>query len=229
MKGKYLQVLLTVILPLIIILGVTLQVSTDSSFFNSQINNLEIINPGFVTIGTAKEISLEVTDYLKGDGKIDEELLGKRAAEHMRDVKNLRDVAIYILLILSSLFVIGIIILILLKKQEKLITISFWSGLIIIIFNLLVFIFSKNSFNIIWDKLHHVLFKNDLWILNPSTDPLVATFTLKFFINFIERIVLISSIIAVILLIIGTINKLITKKHAKIHPLEIDNPKKFQW
>ena len=112
MKGKYLQILLTVILPIIIILGTTLQVSTDSNFYDNQINNLEIINPNFVTIGIAEDISLEVSDFLKGDGDLDENLLGIKAAEHMGDVKTIRDITLYVVLILTLIFLIGTIFLI---------------------------------------------------------------------------------------------------------------------
>ncbi|MBT4577092.1 DUF1461 domain-containing protein [Candidatus Woesearchaeota archaeon] len=229
MKGKYLQILLTVILPIIIILGTTLQVSTDSNFYDNQINNLEIINPNFVTIGIAEDISLEVSDFLKGDGDLDENLLGIKAAEHMGDVKTIRDITLYVVLILTLIFLIGTILLIYSKNQERIIKTLFNGSLVVLIFNTLVFILSKTAFNSLWEKLHRVLFTNDLWILNPATDPLVATFTTQFFINFIERIIIISSIIAFVILIMMLSQKLSTRKKAKIHHLEIDKPKEYQW
>jgi uncharacterized membrane protein len=229
MKGKYLQILLTVILPIIIILGTTLQVSTDSNFYDGQINNLDIINPNFVTIGVAEDISLEVSDFLKGDGEINEDLLGIRAAEHMKDVKTIRDIALYSLLILALIFIIGTLLLIHIKKPERITKVLFNGSLIVLIFNTIIFILSKTTFNSIWGKLHQVLFTNDLWMLNPATDPLVATFTIKFFINFIERIVIISSTIAFIILIFILSKKLLTRKKAKRHNLEIDKPKEYQW
>ncbi|MBT3866260.1 DUF1461 domain-containing protein [Candidatus Woesearchaeota archaeon] len=229
MEGKYLQILLIVILPIIIILGTTLQVSSDSNFFNKQITSLEIINPTYVTIGVAGEITTSVVDYLKGDNELDEELLGIRAKEHMKDVKNIRDISFYVLWIITLLFIVGILILILTKRYERIPKILFGGGLIAAIINLLVFIFANQAFGTLWTSLHEVLFTNDLWILNPATDPLVATFTLNFFIIFLKRILLISTILALILAIIGIIWMLVTKKEAKIHHLEIDKPKEHQW
>ncbi len=229
MEGKYLQILLIVILPIIIILGTTLQVGTDSNFFNKQINNLEIINPNHVTIGEAEEITSEVTDYLKGDGELNEELLGIQAAEHMEDVKNIRDLSLYIFLITTLLFLIGILTLTLTKNYERIPKTLFGGGLIVLIINFLLFIFANQAFGTLWDAIHRVIFTNDLWILNPSTDPLVATFTLPFFAIFVKRILIISSILALILTITGIIWLLIKNKDAKKHHLEIDKPKEHQW
>ena len=228
MEGKYLQILLIVILPIIIILGTTLQVSTDSDFFNKQINNLEIINPNYVTIGVAEEINSEVTEYLKGNNELDEELLGTRATKHMEDVKNIRDLSFYVFLILTLSSLIGIIILVSTKKYERIPKVFFGGGLIVLIINLLTFIFANRAFSTLWTSLHGVLFTNDLWILNPATDPLVATFTLPFFVIFVKRILLISSILALVLTIIGIIWMFLKKKEAKIHHLEIDKPKEHQ-
>lgn len=229
MEGKYLQILLIAILPIIIILGTTLQVSTDSSFFNKQINNLEIINPNYVTIGDARNITSEVTSYLKGSNELDEELLGARAKEHMEDVKNIRDISLYILLILTSLFIIGVITLTLIKKHERIPKTFLGGGLIVLIVNFLLFIYANQAFKTLWEALHKVLFTNDLWILNPATDPLVATFTLPFFAIFVRRIIIISSTIALILTLIGIIWIFFTKKDAKRHHLEIDKPEEHQW
>jgi len=90
-------------------------------------------------------------------------------------------------------------------------------------FPLIISLFILSTISII-----HI-FTNDLWILNPATDPLVATFTTQFFINFIERIIIISSIIAFVILIMMLSQKLSTRKKAKIHHLEIDKPKEYQW
>ena len=229
MEGKYLQILLIVILPIIIILGTTLQVSTDSNFFNKQINSLEIINPNYVTIGDAEEITTEVTDYLEGEGELDEELLGIQATEHMRDVKNIRDLSFYIFLIVTLLFIIGILTLILTRNYARIPKTLFGGGLIVLIINFLLFIFANRAFGTMWEALHKVLFTNDLWILNPSTDPLVATFTLPFFTIFVRRIIILSTILALIFTIIGITWILLTKKEAKKHHLEIDKPKEHQW
>ena len=229
MEGKYLQILLIVILPIIIILGTTLQVSTDSNFFNKQINSLEIINPNYVTIGDAEEITTEVTDYLEGEGELDEELLGIQATEHMRDVKNIRDLSFYIFLIVTLLFIIGILTLILTRNYARIPKTLFGGGLIVLIINFLLFIFANRAFGTMWEALHKVLFTNDLWILNPSTDPLVATFTLPFFAIFVRRIIILSTILALIFTIIGITWILLTKKEAKKHHLEIDKPKEHQW
>lgn len=229
MKGKYLQLLLTIILPIVIILGTTLQVSTDSRFYDSQIKNLEIIDPNFVTIGVAEEISSEVSEFLKGNQEVNKDLLGKRAAEHMQDVKNIRDITLYVVLILIAILILGAILLLYLKKQERITKVLFNGSLIVLSFNLLIFILSVVSFTGLWERLHKILFTNDLWILNPATDPLVATFTAQFFVNFIQRIIIISSIIAFTFLIIILIKKLSTRKKAKKHHLEIDKPKEYQW
>lgn len=56
---------------------------------------------------------------------------------------------------------------------------AIFSGLMVVVIN---------DFDIFWTQFHHVLFRNDLWILNPQTDLMISMVPQSFFFALITRI-----------------------------------------
>ena len=226
MEGKYLQILLIVILPILIIIGTILQVSTDSNYFNKELP--KVIDQEFIDEAEALEVSSQIINYLKYNEELDENLIGSQAKEHMVDVKNLRDISKYIFLILTLILFIGFLVFILTKDSINIPKTLGYGSILTLISNLTLFLLFSSNFITFWNYLHKIIFTNDLWVLNPTTDNLISVFTQLFFISFVKRILIITTIIAIIFFIISLIWLLIKKPKAKKHILETDI-KNHQW
>lgn len=63
---------------------------------------------------------------------------------------------------------------------------SYKSSLIILILMLLLLVFScLINFETMWHLFHKIFFRNDLWLLDPSTDKLIMLVPLEFFIKLV--------------------------------------------
>lgn len=214
MEGKYLQVFSILLVPIVLTLGVTLFLGTSQSFYDSQIN-IEIIDTEFVTLSQAKIVSEETLNYLtENNYELNSSLIGITAKEHMKDVKNLKSVASYSFFILLLLLFISFLTLAIVHKPKRIRTSLAYGSILTIILNLILFLISQSFFRSFWRNFHKVLFRNNLWQLNPSTDNLVAVFTLNFFTQFVAYLIVITTLLASIILTISLIKskKKVTKK-----------------
>ncbi len=202
MEGKYLQLLLTITIPVLLILGAVLYGSTDYNFYLKEIEK-GAINKDFVNEVKAQQIASETLLFLKGKGELTESLVGTNAKNHMQDVKDIRDISKYILYIAAVFFVIAVTVLCIIHKPFRISKALIHAAIIIFMLNGFLFVSSKFFFNIFWTKFHEAIFANNLWQLDPSTDALVAVFSQQFFIDFITQVVIITSLVAIILLIKG--------------------------
>ena len=130
----------------------------------------------------------ELNDFYNEDEKL-----------HLQDVKELYknlNLIFYITLILTILFLIYFIY----NKNFKMIYSSFLiSSLILFIIILMFFVF---DFNYLFEKFHEIVFRNDLWQLNPDKDNLINLFPEQIQYNITKKIfanVLFSAIILLIL------------------------------
>ena len=55
-------------------------------------------------------------------------------------------------------------------------------------------LFRSVDFDAFWTAFHHVAFRNDLWLLNPSTDLMINLFPAAFFSKLVFRIVMMFAI-----------------------------------
>jgi integral membrane protein (TIGR01906 family) len=108
----------------------------------------------------------------------------EREIEHMKDVKNIFRYLIYLTII------IGVLIFILIKKQDFP-NIFLFSFIPIIIF-LILYLFVP--FDKLFIDFHLILFKNDLWLLNPETDRLIVLLPEEFFIRAFQKILIFTSL-----------------------------------
>ena len=231
MEGKYLQLLLVIIIPIFLIIGIVLQTSTSSNFNEKEINKKGIIDGEYVKTENATKISNEIVLFLKGKGVLTESLIGKDASIHMEDVKKIRDLTKYIFYILLIILIFGFIILIIIHRPERIGKTLVFGSITSLLINISLFITSKLFFTNFWTRIHEMMFTNDLWRLNPETDSLVAVFTMNFFTDFIMRIILLTTSISVLLIIIGIILQLIFSKNEepKKHPIEKEEFKSVNW
>lgn len=239
MDGKYIQLLLTITIPVFLIVSAVLYASIDSNFYYNEIEK-GVSDANFVNQAEANEIASQVVLFFKDKGELSEDLVGIQAKTHMNDVKNIRDITKYLLYFSSVLIIISVVTLFIIKKQSRIAKSLVHGSIIILLINIFIFAASKFFFNVFWTKFHELIFSNDLWRLNPSTDALVAVFTNQFFIDLIARIVIITSSIAVILLVTGIffhqfVWKEFPKNMAKLdqHQINKEDSSKikedFQW
>tara|TARA_Y100000310_G_scaffold97479_1_gene95119 strand:- start:9055 stop:9750 length:696 start_codon:yes stop_codon:yes gene_type:complete len=231
MEGKYLQLLLVIVIPIVLILGIVIQTSTSSNFYSKEIEKKGIIDEEYVQTENATKISNEIILYLKGEGVLTESLIGKEAATHMEDVKKIRDLTKYIFYGLLVMFLIGCIVLFIIHRPERIPKILVYGSIISLVINILLFVTSKFFFTSFWAKIHTIMFTNDLWQLNPETDSLVAVFTMNFFTDFIMRLVLLTTMISILFIIIGVALQLFfpkdnEPKKQQIEKEEFESP---QW
>ncbi len=223
MEEKYLQVFSIILVPLVLTLGTTLFIGTSQSFYDAQINS-ENIDLKFVNNLEAKQISEETLNYLtENDYELNSSLVGVTAKEHMKDVKDINSVASYSFFILFLLLAISFLTLAIVHKPKKILSSLAYGSILTISLNLILFIISKLSFKSFWLKMHSLVFTNNLWQLNPSTDKLVAVFTHKFFTNLIITIISTTTIISILILVI--VISIQSKKKAPKKQLNVE----FAW
>tara|TARA_Y100000310_G_scaffold343240_1_gene449940 strand:- start:2393 stop:3070 length:678 start_codon:yes stop_codon:yes gene_type:complete len=224
MNGKILSVFLILILPIILTSSTLLHTSTSESFYEGEIEKLGIEDE------ESEDIVDETIQFLKGQGQLTEDLVGIRAYFHMQDVKKYKSLLEYAIVSLIILFVLGLIVLFIIGKFNKVSNVLIYGSTLTLLNNLLLFLVARFTFQRAFTKFHETVFANDLWLLNPETDKLVAVFREQFFIDLIMRILTITSIAAIILLIIGIVWKLFSeKKPIKGKSFKHLKRRKFQW
>jgi integral membrane protein (TIGR01906 family) len=233
---KYLSRLLTILFPLILILGIIISLSTSQGFYEKEISKPEVISRDYVTEEEGKLITKNTLEYLKGKTEINSTIVGEKAAIHMVDVKNLINLSKYLLITLIIFFLICLLILKKNKQRDLIPKILVNGSIITILFNILLFILSKVSFTKFWRVFHQIMFTNDAWQLNPYKEPLVAVFSQRFFLDFINFVIYSSIIMAVIFIIIGiswqyafSQSKNIEKKSEGNKQIKAKKSEDFQW
>ncbi|MDP3916851.1 MAG: DUF1461 domain-containing protein [Nanoarchaeota archaeon] len=202
MNGKYIQLLITIIIPILLISGPILYMSTDIDFFNKEIEKSDVIDRLHVDKETAKSIANNVVLYFKNKEDINPGIVGSTAATHMEDVKSLRSLSLYIFYGLTVLVILLLITLILISN--KMIPKSIFLGAMLTIgLTVVIFLLITFAFNSFWAGLHRIIFTNSLWQLDPSQDALVAVFSGRFFTDFLTKSIIISTVLSAILMVIG--------------------------
>ncbi|HHW71116.1 MAG TPA: TIGR01906 family membrane protein [Clostridiales bacterium] len=188
----------SVLIVLILILTSIELVAFDMDFYLEQYHKN---NTTYVTGVTTDEL-LDFTDalllYLKGertdlyikrsDGGY---VFSEREIEHMKDVRQL---FIYGLLLRNTSLLIVIILIPIMafihdKMWAKYFSYTFMGVFVVILLvALFIGISIIRDFDIMWDKFHHILFTNDLWLLDPDNDILIMMMPEEFFINMIKII-----------------------------------------
>lgn len=202
MKLRKRLYLLAVSLFVVVLLITSVELlSFRTSFYDKMYRKLEVANTigiSDVDLHRATEVLL---DYTKGktdtldlevevDGRI-VEMFNQREKDHMVDVQALMK-AVLMIRNIATVFVAAMLVISLgmgdyldfLLNKEILGNVLF--GALFILAALGIFILV--DFDSFWTLFHKVLFRNDLWLLNPATDRLIMMVPLEFFTALVYRI-----------------------------------------
>ncbi len=203
MKNRHMlhKILIGMLVIASVILSVRL-VAFSNRFYIRQYEKLKTaqsMNLSEEDLSNATNILL---DYIKGDvDSIDlkvtlhnqeVEMFNQKEKDHMIDVKNLYDVANFIML---SFFGVNIIAfgynrfkkITLSQKERKKILKDVYTVLGLGFSGLILFVLT--NFDLFWTTFHKVLFSNDLWLLDPQTDRMINMFPLPFFNAMVMKII----------------------------------------
>lgn len=223
MKLRKRLYLLAVSLFVVVLLITSVELlSFRTSFYDKMYRKLEVANTigiSDVDLYRATEVLL---DYTKGktdtldlevevDGRI-VEMFNQREKDHMVDVQVLMK-AVLMIRNIATVFVAAMLVISLgmgdyldfLLNKEILGKVLF--GALFILAALGIFILV--DFDSFWTLFHKVLFRNDLWLLNPATDRLIMMVPLEFFTALVYRIL---ASFVFIFMILGGVYALLTWK-----------------
>tara|TARA_B110000438_G_scaffold298227_1_gene346045 strand:- start:16963 stop:17646 length:684 start_codon:yes stop_codon:yes gene_type:complete len=212
--------ILTYILWVPVILSISFEIITFSDWiytYNWSRNNIS--NNTGLSITELNHSSNSIKDYFKNDlekleiiitqNNNNYHLFKDREIDHMVDVKSIIQSTLLFEKVGGILLIIFLIMLFYNQKLKtieenirKIILKSFflWGAFLsIIIFGMMV------NFNYTFILFHKLLFRNDLWILNPRTDFLLMMFPQRFFLEIAIGILLLFFLINILILILGKI------------------------
>lgn len=164
-------------------------------------------------------------DYMDGDrddlvimssAQEGHELFNSKEKAHMIDVKNLFIMSkrinkiIFVILLLILIFYLGYD-----KEGMKKYFMKYCAITLAIVLGvwLIIAILAMIDFSSFWTVFHKVLFTNDLWMLNPSTDLLIRMMPQRFFTRIVIHILIrFMASYAVVLAVLITGHALVNKK-----------------
>lgn len=135
----------------------------------------------------------DLTIYALIDGER-REVFSEKEKQHMADVKYLFDMARYVAVIcVIATLLLFVCATLLAPAGRKARTIS--SGLLwgmgsFAVVAIAVGVYAALDFSRFWSTFHHLIFSNDLWLLDPTQDVLIQMMPQQFFINLITWIAL---------------------------------------
>jgi len=183
------KISLIILIPLLLIFTFSIIIGFSKNYYLYEFNRIKPelklnIDPKFVRY-TAQVIP----EYLSGKrDNLDipgyRNFFNEKEIKHMEDVRN-----IFKYLILLTIFI-GILIFLLIKKKD-LPNIFLFSFIPIILF-LILYLFIP--FDELFTNFHLVLFRNDLWLLDPNADRLIVLLPEDFFIRALQRILIFTSL-----------------------------------
>ena len=137
----------------------------------------------------------KVLNYLENGEEIKGDYFNSKEKLHLKDVKELFDIVKFI--ILTSLLV---LVLSYWYLRKKIFFNSVKVGcLILLIFILVLLLFSFFDFTKLFFGFHELVFTNDLWLLNPETDNLINLLPEKIFEEIVFRLGLFVGISSLVL------------------------------
>tara|TARA_B100000902_G_scaffold358823_1_gene374153 strand:+ start:41 stop:682 length:642 start_codon:yes stop_codon:yes gene_type:complete len=128
-----------------------------------------------------RKVNLQIKDYFfNEDELLNVEIFNNKEILHMKDVKEIIK-NIFFLGKISSLVLVSLIYVCILKYRIKLHTIFKFSSLTYLFFSIIMLFGFLISFNQIFIIFHELAFNNDLWLLNINEDYLLMMYPESFF------------------------------------------------
>lgn len=151
-------------------------------------------------LNTATDVLLSYIQDKRGDldftvnmDGVQRQYYNEREKAHMVDVKNLYlgavGFAMYGIITAAALFALCFLI----RKKKALKTVLFGiynASYVILAGFAILAAWAASDFNGFWTRFHMVFFRNDLWILDPSTDLMIRMFQSGFFFDLVLMILL---------------------------------------
>lgn len=154
-------------------------------YFEKEYNKYQVTQAVSMTMEDLLDVTGEMMSYLRGNrdnlhvdttmGGVEREFFNAREIAHMEDVRGLFLGALSIRRGCLMVMVLCLIVLILLKTSFTRTfprAVCAGTGIFFILSAIIAFIISTD-FTRYFIMFHHIFFKNDLWVLNPSTDMLI--------------------------------------------------------
>jgi len=201
MKNRVLSVLFGITIWVSLLLSVIHISSLDIKFYENKYEELSVAE----NIGISKDDLMKATDvlldYLVGktdsleviatiDG-VEQEVFNQNEIAHMIDVQVLFVNTVLIRNIsIGLMFISGILLYLLNKKDTVSVLVDGIKQASLMLGVVFVFLvtFAVLDFDSFWVYFHKVLFRNDLWLLNPYTDNLILMVPLPFFFSLVSLI-----------------------------------------
>ncbi len=207
MLNKVLKILFVISIFLLIIFGNFKLYSLNFNFYKKEFLKLNIYDK----IPEADKHVLNLINYFKDKEELNN-FFNEKEKLHLRDVKNLINIAFIIFYISLILFLI-ILIYFIYKKEYLIIKSSLMISSVIVIFLLLLS--TLINFDSFFINFHKIFFNNNLWLLNPETDNLINLFPEQFFYDISLKIWVNSLLTSLFLMITSyfALNKRFLNKH----------------
>lgn len=207
---KLLYAFVLLITVLIILVSLKL-VAFNTVFYKNEFSRLGI----YERFGneTVDENAQTVLDYLKNNGELVTGFFNEKEIAHLSDVRLLvskAQIALYLLAFTVILFIVYMF----MKKEHGLLgRIIVYSGLLSLLVILLFLLVVSLNFEGVFTTFHLLNFDNDLWLLNPETDNLIALFPERFFYDASIMVIYIAVFISLASIAFG----LILLRHSRKH------------
>ena len=197
-----LSIVFSLLLAIHMLLSFIMFVGMDAEIYrNAQIAD-RVAENAEITQETLDKATIGLIEYMDGqrddlvimsDDKEGHELFNSKEKAHMVDVKNLFTLGKRVN---SILFIVLLLILIFYLAYDKkgmrkyFLKFSAISLAIILGVWLIIAILAMIDFAAFWTTFHKIFFRNDLWLLNPSTDLLIRMMPQRFFVRIVIHILI---------------------------------------
>ncbi len=136
-----------------------------------------------------------VVEYLLGDAALDTSFFHSYEVEHLHDVRSI----FLALEMLAGLAILFLAVASFVEDLSWMLSALTWGSAAAFGILLVLSVWSLVSFDSLFLLMHHVLFRNNLWLLNPYTDNLILLFPEQFFsavaLSFMELAAIVSVIV----------------------------------
>ncbi|MDP4144564.1 MAG: TIGR01906 family membrane protein [Bacillota bacterium] len=165
--------------------------------------NLDIQNDSYMTVAEIKDNYNYVINYVNGKTNYDFQLPtlpssanGKTHFSDVRRLFRLSKIALIVQLILLISFFYAF------RKHNYFYKCLKWSGLALLFLPYLLLIILGSNFKRYFTIMHHLLFNNNYWLLDPAEDPIIDLLPQTFFFHCVVLILLLTNLAGIVLYII---------------------------
>jgi len=203
MKYRAFYIISAISLIVSIFVGTILITAMDLNFYHQEHIKLNTSEYSGLTIAQLDQAMVLLIDYIDGsietlDFQMEDaysgevfELFNEKEKAHMVDVRVLYQRAFLIGVASLMLACVCLVFVIIKRKSLAVIGLSFYFNRIsIVVLGLvgMILFLAVINFSYFWTNFHHLVFSNDLWLLNPLTDRLITIVHAEVFFDLVLKI-----------------------------------------